>query len=279
MTLLVTGAGGQLGGHLAKLPGVVGLSREELDVVDAAAVAAALDTHRPRAVVHCGARTRVDACEATPADTYAVNAGGTAHVARACAQRGIRLLHISTDYVLTGPDVEGHRLPVNAPLDPRSVYARSKAAAEAEVHAHGGCVVRVQWLWSLPPTGFVAMALHKLRSGERPTLVTDQRGAPTPARQLAQWLVTLSRAPQLPAVVHLATQGDASPVEWIGALAHALGLPLQYAPTTRAALSPVFRPARSCLDVSETAALLGHPLPSWKEALHAEVAHLSHALG
>ena len=102
---LVTGAGGMLGrdvvGLLAPQRPVTALARADLDVTDAAAVAAAVRGHD--VVVHCAAWTAVDDAETHEAQAFAVNAVGAANVARACAAAGARLVHVSTDYVFGEP--------------------------------------------------------------------------------------------------------------------------------------------------------------------------------
>ncbi|HEV2373723.1 MAG TPA: sugar nucleotide-binding protein, partial [Streptosporangiaceae bacterium] len=104
---LVTGAGGMLGHDLVTVltrqgEDVTGLDRRVLDVTDAAAVTACVADLRPRTVVNCAAFTAVDDAEAREHDAFAVNAGGAANLARACAATGARLVQVSTDYVFNG---------------------------------------------------------------------------------------------------------------------------------------------------------------------------------
>ncbi|HEU4460289.1 MAG TPA: family 1 glycosylhydrolase [Methylibium sp.] len=134
--LLVTGALGTLGSAFVRLCeqrelGCVGLARTALDIADPAAVAAALDAHRPWAVVNAGGYVRVDQAEGDRAACLRANAVGAEVLARACAARGIAMLGFSTDLVFDGrlarPYLESDRV---APLN---VYGMSKAAAEAAV--------------------------------------------------------------------------------------------------------------------------------------------------
>ncbi|HCH63922.1 MAG: hypothetical protein CL927_06485 [Deltaproteobacteria bacterium] len=271
MTVLVTGGNGQLGRHLGAHHGVVALGREDLDVCDPSSAAASLAAHTPRCVIHCAALANVDACTGDPARAYKVNAGGTECIAAACATRGIPFLHISTDYVVGGPERPGHRIPVEAPFQAMSVYARSKRAAEEAARTHGGTIVRVQWVYSFGSAGFINRALAMMRSGESVSLVVDQVGCPTPAPLLAAWLLELADTPQRPPVVHLATRGEATPVEWVGALARARGIEPIWHPVSRATLKGAPRPARSCLDISNTESLFGRTLPNWSDALRSYV--------
>ena len=264
--LLVTGAGGLLGGALAALPGALGLRRSQLDITDVDALDAVLDEHRPTAVINAAAFARVDAAEQAPAEAHAVNAAAPAALAQACRRRGIRLVHISTDYVLRGPPLPGHLLTEDAAPEPVGVYAQSKAAGEAAVRAAGGVVLRVQWLYSPVGTSFFARALAGLRAGATLRLVPDQIGCPTPAALLAAWIGRVAAGGPT-GLFHLAPTGEASPVEWLHAAADQLGLPLRWEPLPRAAIGPVPRPARSCLDGARARAAFGLPAVPWEEAL------------
>jgi len=267
MKILVTGGAGQLGRHLAAHAHVTALDRHGLNICDPESVEAALALHQPHTVIHAAAYANVDGCTADPARAFQVNAGGTELVARACAARNIRMLHISTDYVLTGPDTGGYRLPVNLPPNPQSTYARSKLAAELSARAFGAHVVRVQWIYSHSASGFVNRALAAMQQGRSVPLVTDQFGCPTPAPLLARWLVELAGTPNLPPILHLATTGEATAAEWVCALARASGISPVWHPISRRELTAGTRPARSCLDTSQTAPLLNAPIPDWQEAL------------
>lgn len=264
MTVLITGAGGLVGRNLCALDNTVGLPRAALDICDADAVTRVLDQVTPAVIINAAAYANVDGCEQDPARAWRVNAGGVDLLAREARARGIRLLHISTDYVLGGP---GPRLAVDAPFAPLGVYARSKIGGEQAAHAHGATVVRVQWVYDPLATGFVARAIQRMKDGEQVSLVTDQVGSPTPAVLLARWMMSLTQLAELPPTLHLATRGTATPQQWLCALAESLGIRPLWRPITRVNLPGPPRPAHSCLDVSATEVLLGKELPDWRHAL------------
>lgn len=196
MTVLVTGAGGQVGGALVRRAqslgiGVADLSRGALDITDGAAIDAVLDHIRPDVVVNPAAFTQVDAAESDPDAAFAVNATAVASLGRACATRGVPLLHLSTDYVFPGGVARPYT--EEDAVAPVNTYGRSKAAGEAllrEVHgAH--VIVRTSWVFGARGGNFVHTMLRLARERDEVRVVADEVGCPTAADALADALLTL----------------------------------------------------------------------------------------
>ncbi len=195
--LLVTGAGGTLGRALARVAearglAVVALSRAELDVSDAARVKAALEAHRPWAVINTAGLVDVDRAEREPDACMRANAAGAAVLAEACARAGVRYATYSSDLVFDGkkraPYVE-HDVP--APLN---VYGASKAAAErlvAEAHPRAVVVRTSAFFGPWDEASFVHRALHELRAGRRFLAAADVVVSPTYVPDLADATITL----------------------------------------------------------------------------------------
>lgn len=261
--ILVLGAGGLVGSALARLPGTVGRTRAQLDLRDADAVARALDRLRPAAVINAAARANVDGAERDPEDYRLTNGTAVGALARACATAGVRLVHLSTDYVL---DADLPWLTEDLPPTPRSTYARTKRLGEELALEAGAVVVRVQWVYHPGHPGFFTRCMRALFEGQTLSLVTDQVGCPTPAHLLAPALVVAARGGPR-GLFHLATSGEATPWTWIAAGAAHLGLTLVANPVERAALGGAWRPARSCLHSGRFAAAFGVTLPPWQAAL------------
>ena len=190
----MTGAGGQVGAEMARLGGaaVVGLDRSALDVTDRAAVRRAVRHVGPDVVVHAAAYTAVDRAEAEPDLAFAVNRDGAGHVAAACAEAGVPLVHLSTDYVFDG--AKGAPYQPNDPPAPLGVYGASKAAGEAAVRAalDRHLVLRTAWVFS-GRAGFVATMLRLATERPRLSVVADQWGHPTPATALARACLRAAR--------------------------------------------------------------------------------------
>ncbi|MCX6370994.1 MAG: sugar nucleotide-binding protein, partial [Solirubrobacterales bacterium] len=139
--LLVTGAKGMLGQAVvaaAEKSGeqTLALGRGELDITDAAAITAAIDEFEPDALINCSAWTDVDGAEAEEAAATEINGGGAANLAAACAVSGVRLVHVSTDYVFDGSATEPYL--ESDPVSAQSAYSRSKLAGEQAIEAAGG---------------------------------------------------------------------------------------------------------------------------------------------
>jgi len=288
--VLATGAGGQLGADLLRvLAGtqheVIGLTRAELDVTDPAAVEKAVVDARPDVVLNAAAYTAVDAAEADEATASAVNAGGPANLARACAAHGGRLVHVSTDYVFAGDATTPYE--VDAPTGPRSAYGRTKLAGERAVREllpDRSWVVRTAWVYGETGGNFVKTMARLARERDTVAVVDDQHGSPTWSRDLAAGLVALATSADgtvPPGTYHCTNSGGTT---WCG-LARAvfaeLGAdPERIRPTgTDAFPRPAPRPAYSVLsDASWRAAGLP-PARPWRDALHAAFAEVGAALG
>jgi len=191
--VFVTGASGQLGRDVCRelekreIP-FRGVSSRELDIRDREAVLAAVRDYAPDAVIHCAAWTAVDAAEDEPEACFAVNAGGTAHVAAACAEIGAKLLYLSTDYVFPG-DGERFYEPCD-PTGPLSVYGRSKLAGEQAVREalDRHFIVRISWVFGAGGKNFVKTMLRLTETRTELGVVSDQIGSPTYTADLAPLL-------------------------------------------------------------------------------------------
>jgi len=216
MKVLVTGGRGQLGRAVTRRAAagghvVTALDHAELDICDEVAVDARCALVAPDLVINAAAYTAVDRAETERARAFAVNAEGAAIVARTCAARAIRILHVSTDYVFDGALDRPYR--EDDPPHPLGVYGESKLAGELEVRAAGGVVVRTSWLFGEGGPSFVHTMLRL--AAERPVLrvVADQRGCPTWADDLADALLALASVPSLAPCYHFC---GADPVTWHG---------------------------------------------------------------
>ncbi|WP_431289996.1 dTDP-4-dehydrorhamnose reductase [Burkholderia cepacia] len=189
MRILVTGANGQVGWELVRalqpLGEVVAATRHVVDLGDAAAVDAYVDTLAPDLVVNAAAYTAVDRAEDEPEAAFAVNRDAVGALAQAARERSALLIHFSTDYVFDGskrtPYVESDA------VCPLNVYGASKLAGEQAIADAGGdwLVFRTSWVYASRGQNFLRTMLRLGANREALSVVSDQFGAPTSARMIA----------------------------------------------------------------------------------------------
>lgn len=281
---LVTGAAGMLGRDLTALlqargEDVTPLTRADLDITDPAAVAGAVAAVKPDVVVNCAAWTAVDAAEEHEAEALAVNAGGVANVAAACAGLGAVLVHLSTDYVFDGAATAPYA--EDGATVPAGAYGRTKLAGEQAVRAAlpgASYIVRTAWLYGAHGKNFVKTMLRLAAGGAAPGVVADQHGQPTWTADVAGQICALIDAGAPFGVYHATSSGQTT---WYGFAEEIFGLyrkdqdPGNERPagsprpiTTAEYPTPAKRPAYSVLghNAWHTAGIA--PIGDWKDALH-----------
>jgi len=199
MNILLTGAAGQLGSELLPLlsahgqvvatdritPGTSGKDWVGLDISNAGKLENLLNRLRPGLIINTAAYTAVDQAEADPETSFAINAGLPGRLAGWAKRNEARLIHYSTDYVFDGKSGVPY-LEADTP-NPQNVYGDSKLAGETAIGA-SGCehvILRTSWVYSSHGKNFVLSMLALARQGLALKIVSDQRGCPTWARNLA----------------------------------------------------------------------------------------------
>lgn len=195
--ILVTGANGQLGHELARIPcpagyQVVAVDRAALDLNDQEAIATLVASRDWAAVINGAAYTAVDKAESDVVAAWKINALAPAAFAQACAEGGIPLVQVSTDYVFAG-DKDG-AWDVHDPVAPLGVYGASKLGGELAVRTSGvrHAIVRTAWVVSAHGNNFVKTMLRLGATQDSLSVVDDQVGSPTSAVDLAQALLTIA---------------------------------------------------------------------------------------
>ncbi|NCU02141.1 dTDP-4-dehydrorhamnose reductase [Candidatus Macondimonas diazotrophica] len=282
MNILVTGAGGQLGRELSLRLGpneAVCLPRAALDLTDPAAVHATFMRLRPQVVINAAAYTAVDRAETERDLAFATNAEAPATLARACAQTGAALLHVSTDYVFNGQSRRPWR-EADA-TDPINAYGASKLAGEQAIGSAlpRHLVLRTAWVFGAHGANFVRTVLRLARERGALRIIDDQVGSPTWAGHLAEALITLARRIAGGESLAWGTYhyAGAPAVSWHGfaeiivreAVTQGLlpaAVPIE-AIDTAAYPTPARRPAWSVLDGARFAGTFGLKPPDWRIGL------------
>lgn len=268
--VLVTGGGGQLGrcvSDLADDPRFAHLDlhvldRAAIDITDAAAVRAVAERVAPDVIVNAAAFTAVDAAEDAPDTARAVNHDGVANL----AALGVRLVHISTDYVFDGstptPYVEAD------PVAPLGVYGHTKELGEQVARqAADHLILRTAWVYSAYGHNFVKTMLRLGAERDELRVVADQVGCPTSAHDLAVAVLVLADT-DVAGTYHLAGADEASWHEFAEGVFAAAGLDVRVeAITTAEYPTRAPRPADSRLDGAAITADHGVRLPGWRTSL------------
>jgi dTDP-4-dehydrorhamnose reductase len=199
LRLLITGANGQVGWHLqrslAPLGEVTALTRDQLDLADLDAVKRAVREFEPDILVNAAAYTAVDKAESEPDLARNVNALAPAAMGEELARNGCLLLHFSTDYVFDGSKTSPYE--ERDATGPLNVYGRTKLEGEQLIVA-SGCphiILRTSWVYDVRGRNFLRTVLRLAREKEKLHMVSDQFGAPTWARTIAEaTAIVLARA-------------------------------------------------------------------------------------
>lgn len=287
MSMLLIGAGGQVGFELARLfasgellsttrsgqPAIDGLACTALDVGDVDAVRALILARRPNVVINASAYTAVDRAESEPDLAFRINAQAPLAMAEACAEVGARLAHYSTDYVFDGTAREPYR--VDSATAPLGVYGRSKQEGEAAVLASGAdaLVLRTAWVYATRGQNFLRTMLRLARERDEIRVVDDQVGSPTPAWLIAEVTRQLLSCNAPRGIQHVVTRGEVSWCGFATAIFEAATQRGLRAHTPRvvpipssAYPTPAKRPDYSVLDTQGLAGL-GIDVPDWRAAL------------
>ena len=269
---LLTGGRGMLGQDLARAIEHTGdqvtlTGSADLDITDLRAVRDAVGG--VDVVVNCAAWTAVDDAETHEAQAFSVNATGAAHVAHACANRGVRLVQISTDYVFDGAGTSPYA--EDAGQDPRTAYGRTKCAGEWAVRSlhPDALIVRTAWLYGAGGGNFVTTMARLAGVREVLSVVDDQRGQPTWTVDLADLVVRLVRAQVPGGYWHGVSAGETT---WWG-LARAVfegagwDTGRVHAVDSTQFVRPAARPAYSVLGTERLAAHGVVPVRHWADAL------------
>jgi dTDP-4-dehydrorhamnose reductase len=290
MKVLVLGAGGQVGHELCRHSWptdatLVALARNGLDITRREAVFTTIAGERPDVVVNAAAYTAVDRAESERDAAWAANCAGPGHIAAACREAGIPLIHISTDYVFDGTRSGPYR--EDDPVNPLGVYGASKEGGERAVREalREHVILRTAWIYSAHGHNFVKTMLRL--AGQRPVLrvVADQTGSPTSAADLAGAIALIAQritdGTAAWGTYHFAGAGV---VTWHGFAEAIFDLargwrgppPRVEAITTADYPTPAQRPSNSVLDCSRIGAAFAIEPRPWRSAL-AEVIEELHA--
>ena len=278
MNILVTGSNGQLGNEMRVLSeahpkhryfftDVVDADNTYLlDITDKTAVSAFVAEHAIDLIVNCAAYTNVDKAEEDEVTATKINADALSVL----GSQGIKVIHISTDYVFSGDEHVPCR--ETDPVAPRTAYGRTKYAGEKNLL--GVCpeavILRTAWLYSSFGNNFVKTMIRLGREKETLGVVFDQIGTPTYAADLAYAIFTVIECPMWhPGIYHFTNEGVCSWFDFTIAIHELAGI-------TKCQVRPILseeyayktpRPHYSVLDKSKFKKTFNVEIPYWMDGL------------
>ena len=286
MTVLVTGANGQLGNEMrlvakgsrdryifTDVADLTGLETVHLDITDPDAVRAMVRDNDVKVIVNCAAYTNVDKAEDDQEFCALLNAKAPENLAVAMKEVDGLLVHVSTDYVFGGD-------PYNTPCredqkgTPTGVYGLTKLQGEQAI-TDSGChhiIIRTAWLYSEFGKNFVKTMLSLTATKPQLDVVFDQTGTPTYALDLARVIFDIVENRKWEGndgIYHFSNEGVCSWFDFTRMIA-------EYAGNTSCDIRPchsdefpskVKRPAYSVLDKTKIKNTFGIEVPYWTDSL------------
>lgn len=284
MKILILGANGRLGSALVRswktLPGteVIALTRAQVDLSDPNQAEAGLAAYAfgvGDVVVNCAASTDVDGCERDHDLARKINAESPERIARLCAERGTRLVHIGTDYVFDG-SLDRPYSEEDEP-NPLSHYGVTKLEGDRAVLAASALhsVVRVSWVFGPDKPSFVDAIVRRALTSPEAAAVHDKTSSPSYTEDMAHWLEALVKPSSPGGIYHLCNSGTCS---WRDYGEFALECAKKYGiPVLTTTVAPLkladmkafiaVRPPRTPLDTGKFTRATGITPRPWKEAV------------
>ena len=280
MKVLLLGPNGQLGHDVQRAYEEAGrpfellpLARDKLDV-SAPAAGQALGGLDFDVLLNCTGYHKTDEVEDNATLAFAVNAHAVQAMARACAAKGARLVHVSTDYVFGGDAARTLPLREDDPTAPVNVYGASKAMGEilARLACEEVVILRVASLFGTAGASgkggnFVETMMRVGRERGALRVVGDQTMSPTATADVAGVILRILAGGCAPGLYHVVNSGSATWFDFAREIVRLAGVEASVTPCasseypTRAA-----RPRYSVLDNAKVSAALG-TMPPWQEAL------------
>ncbi len=278
--ILVTGANGQLGLELRELSsyfpnyGFTFITRDELDLSNASAISAWFANKTFDVIINCAAYTAVDKAETEAELAFAINTTAVQTLAQIAKQQGISMLHISTDYVFAGDSCKPYQ--ETDATCPQGVYGQSKLDGELAmlaINPDHSVIIRTSWVYSSFGNNFVKTMVHLGKERKELSVIYDQVGTPTSAKDLALVLLMIIDSPQLQSqrgteIYHYSNEGVCSWYDFALAIFKAAPIRCKVKPIeTKDYPTPAKRPHYSLLNKAKIKNTFELTIPYWRDSL------------
>ena len=270
--ILVFGKTGQVATELQSHKDVLAIGRDQADLSVPTTCTEAIRRYKPRAVINAAAYTAVDKAESEEHLANKINGDAPGAMASACADLDIPLVHISTDYVFDGTGTKPWS--VTDTSNPQNAYGRSKLKGEQAILA-SGCVhaiLRTSWVVSAHGNNFVKTMRRLSETRDRITVVDDQIGGPTCARDIAQTCFSMAeqliKDPSKSGIYHYSGQPNVSWCQFANAIFEQMDCKTIASPIpTTEYPTPALRPLNSRLDCEAVEDTFEMARPFWRDGL------------
>ena len=270
--ILVFGKTGQVARELKNYKDVIALGRNQADLTVPTTCADLIKRYEPCAVINAAAYTAVDKAESEETLANKINGDAPGAMAVACADLEIPFVHLSTDYVFDGSGTTPWS--VTDKPNPKNAYGRSKLKGEQAVKASGSvhAILRTSWVVSAHGDNFVKTMRRLSETRDQITVVDDQIGGPTCARDIAQTCISIAKQliqdPSISGLYHYSGQPNVSWCQFANAIFEQIGCKTIVSPIpTMEYPTPALRPLNSRLDCGFTERTFGIARPFWRDGL------------
>ncbi|MCY2687804.1 dTDP-4-dehydrorhamnose reductase [Salinimicrobium sp. TH3] len=277
MKLLITGSKGQLGSEIRDLSvdfpkyDFIFTSREDLDISDKESAKVFIEKNSIDVIINCAAYTAVDKAESEPELANKTNHLSVRNLAEIARENRLKMIHISTDYVFNGKGYKPYL--VDNPTSPLNMYGKTKLEGEKamlEIDPVNSMIIRTSWVYSSFGNNFVKTMLRLGEQREELNVISDQVGAPTYARDLAEFILkkAVKAENENLEVYHFSNEGVCSWYDFANEIIESAKLNCKLSPIpTSAYPTPAARPHYSLMDLNKLKNTFSYTIPYWKDSL------------
>lgn len=274
--VLVTGSRGQLGSEIQELSTLYEYNffftcRADLDISDLKSLEAFVDENSIDIIINCAAYTAVDRAESDEQNADTINHLAVKNLAKIAKEKEIKLIHISTDYVFDGNNFKPYA--EDDITNPQGVYGKTKLEGEKamlEINPKNSIIMRTSWVYSSYGANFVKTMLRLAKEKSELSVVFDQVGSPTNARDLARVALDILSKIENDGVeiYHYSNEGVCSWYDFAKEIMRMAKLTCMINPIeTTEYPTPAKRPHYSLLNKAKIKKDFGIVVPYWKDSL------------
>jgi dTDP-4-dehydrorhamnose reductase len=273
--ILVTGSNGQVGSEFQTIKDAyprysfIFLSKSDLDISNPVQVEKTVTSHNPDYLINCAAYTAVDKAEEDKETAYRINVEAVGILASICTKLGVKLVHISTDYVFDGKSQKPYT--EDDPVKPINTYGETKLLGELQAMSNcsDSIIIRTSWVYSSYGNNFVKTMIRLLTEKEEIRVIEDQIGSPTYAADLADTIMQIIDSGKwIPGIYNYSNEGKISWYEFASEIKVLIHSYCRIIPITTAEYpTAARRPKFSLLSKDKIEKVYGVNPKDWKQSL------------